>query len=108
MNAKIRIAIAVAVALLLCACASSPQSLIVGKWQPESGTKVIMEFNRDGTGKFTYGEASAQGQYKLIDNNMLELSGGAEPVRRIKVDVTADVLQFTGENGEPGTKYVRK
>jgi hypothetical protein len=65
MNAKLSILAAVCVALFLSACGSSPQSLILGKWEMagarvggvdnESATaagraiKMSAEFNRDGT-----------------------------------------------------------
>ncbi len=77
MNATLNIVLAACVALSLSACGSSPQSLILGKWEvagakvegadvagsAEAGRAIKMtaEFNRDGTAKITMFGQTLQG-----------------------------------------------
>jgi hypothetical protein len=53
MNTKLIIVIAACVALIVSACGSSPQSLILGKWEVDSVIKMTVVFSRDGTAKLT-------------------------------------------------------
>ena len=89
MNAKLSIMLVACVALLISACGSSPQSLILGKWEaasakvggadagPEVGSainaiKMTAEFNRDSTAKITMFGQTLQGTYKFNGENELE------------------------------------
>jgi len=72
MNAKLSIVIAGCMALFVSACGSSPQSLILGKWEVESAIKMTAEFSRDGTAKITMFGQTLQGTYKLNAENELE------------------------------------
>src|SRR5438477_657194 len=54
MKTKPSIAVVACVALFVSGCGSSPQDLIVGKWEAgQGGIKVTAEFARDGTAKLT-------------------------------------------------------
>jgi hypothetical protein len=106
MNAKSSIALAALVALLMSACGSSPQSLIVGKWEV-AGAKVAgadvanadvvrmtAEFSRDGTAKITMFGQTLQGTYKLDSGNELEWTLNGITTKS-KVNVTATELELT-------------
>ena len=72
MNAKLSIVLVALVALFVSACRSSPQSLIVGKWEVDNGMKLTAEFSKDGTAKITMFGQTLQGKYKLNAGNELE------------------------------------
>src|SRR5437667_8004835 len=73
MNAKLSIVVAVCMALFVSACGSSPQSLILGKWEVENAPmKMTVEFSRDGKAKITMFGQTLQGAYKLDADNQLE------------------------------------
>ncbi len=94
MNAKLSLVVTACVVLFVSACASSPQSLILGKWDVESGIKITAEFSKDGTAKLTMFGQTLQGTYKLNDNNELEwiLNGRTT---KSKAKVTATELELT-------------
>jgi hypothetical protein len=120
MNAKLRIVLIVCVALFVSACGSSPQSLIVGKWEVASAKaggvdvgysdvgkaiKMTAEFSRDGTAKMTMFGQTLQGTYKLNGENELvwTMSG---ITTKSKVNVTADELEVTNDANQT-IKYKR-
>jgi hypothetical protein len=121
MNAKASIVLAACLALLLSACGSSPQSLIVGKWEVASAkvggadvvgsaeaikaVKMSAEFSPDGTAKITMFGQTLQGRYKF-DGTDLEwtLSG---ITTKSKATVTATELELTDEANRTIT-YKRK
>src|SRR5580704_3347298 len=88
MNAKLSIVLAAYVAVFVSACGSSPQSLILGKWEvagaqvggvdDESAAaagraiKMSAEFDRDGTAKITMMGRTLQGTYKINGENELQ------------------------------------
>ena len=98
-------------ALLLSACGSSPQSLILGKWEAASAKvggsdvggvpKLAAEFNRDGTATITILGQMLQGTYKLNGENELEWTVNGI-TSKSKVKVTATELEVTDD-----TKTVR-
>lgn len=94
MNAKFRIVVAACAAIFLAACGSSPQSLILGKWQAESAVKLTAEFNQDGTAKITMFGQTLRGTYKLNGEDELEwtLNGATT---KAKIKVTATELELT-------------
>src|SRR5262245_53664866 len=100
-----RLAIAACLILLL-ACGSSPQSLIVGKWEVESGVKLTAEFNRDGTARLTMFGQTLEGTYKLDAENQLTWTVNGRTTT-MKINVTATELEVTdGQNRT--VKYKRK
>jgi len=121
MNAKLNIVAEVCVALFLSGCASSPQSLILGKWEAASanvagadaGTaevlnaiKMTAEFAKDGTAKITMFGRTLQGTYKLNADNELEWTVSGITTKS-KVNVTATELELTDEANRT-IKYKRK
>lgn len=65
MKAKVSTIVAVGLALLASACVSSPQSMILGKWEVEGAPlKMTAEFDRDGAAKMTIFGQTVQGAYK--------------------------------------------
>ena len=122
MNAKLSILVAACAALFLVACGSSPQSLIVGKWEVASakvgGTdvagsadaikavKMSAEFDKDGTAKITMFGQTLQGTYKFNGENELEWTMSGITTKS-KVNVTATELELTDEANRTIT-YKRK
>src|SRR5580704_1539330 len=97
MNAKLSIVVAACVALFVSACGSSPQSLILGKWEVESAPmKMTAEFSRDGTAKITMFGQALQGRYKLDAGNELEWTMNGITTKS-KVNVTATKLELTDD-----------
>ena len=120
MNAKLSILAAACVALFLSACGSSPQSLILGKWEvagakvggaevanPDvvGAIKLSAEFSSDGTAKITMFGQTLQGTYKLNDNELEWTLGGR--TTKSKVNVTATELELTDDTNRTIT-YKRK
>jgi len=107
MNAKLSIVLVACVALLVSACGTSPQSLILGKWEVENAPlKMTAEFSRDGTAKITMFGQTLQGTYKLDAANELEwtLNG---LTTKAKANVTATELELTNDANQT-IKYKRK
>ena len=120
MNATLSILPAACVALFLSACGSSPQSLILGKWEVArakvGGTEVASpvvvgaiklsaEFSRDGTAKITMFGQTVQGKYKLNSGNELEWTMNGMSTKS-KVNVTAIELELTNDQNQT-IKYKR-
>ena len=106
MNAKLSILAAVCVALFLSACGSSPQSLILGKWQVENApTKMTAEFKSDGTATISMLGQTVQGTYKLNGEDELEWSMNGMTTKS-KVKVTATELELT-DNATRTINYKR-
>ena len=122
MNAKLSIVLVACVALFISACGSSPQSLILGKWEVagaqvggvdnESAAaagraiKMSAEFNRDGTAKITMMGQTLQGTYKINGENQLEWTMSGITTKS-KLNVTATELEVT-DDANRTIKYKRK
>jgi len=106
LNAKLSIVIATCAMLLVSACGSSPQSLIIGKWEVESVIKMSVEFSRDGTAKITMLGQTLQAAYKLNGDNELEWTMNGIS-KKSKVHVTANELELTDDSNQT-IKYKRK
>ena len=106
MNAKLSVVLAACLALFVSACGSSPQSLILGKWETEGAIRLAAEFNRDGTAKLTMFGQTIQGTYEL--NAEKELKWTVNGITTTsKVNVTATELEVT-DNANHTVKYKRK
>ncbi len=57
-------------ALLTSACASSPQDLILGKWEADAAMKITAEFHRDGKAALTMFGQTVHGAYKISENEL--------------------------------------
>jgi len=107
MKAKLSIVLIACVALLVSACGSSPQSLILGKWEVDSSpVKMTAEFNGDGTAKITILRQTVQGTYKVNPGNELVWSVNGITTKS-RVNVTATELEVTNEANQT-IKYKRK
>jgi len=119
MSAKLSIVVFACVALFLSACGSSPQSLIVGKWEvakaggvdlgsSEVGKAIKMsaEFSKDGTAKLTMLGQTLQGTYKVNGENQLEWTMSGITTKS-KLNVTANELELTDAANRTVT-YKRK
>jgi hypothetical protein len=106
MNSKSSIALVVSLALILSACGSSPQSLILGKWEVQ-GTpmKMTAEFKGDGTAKITMLGQTLQGKYKLDGGNELVWSMNGMTTKS-RVNVTPTELELT-DDANRTIKYKR-
>ncbi len=106
MNAKLSIVLVTCVALFISACGSSPQSLILGKWEVENAPlKMTAEFSSDGTAKITMFGQTLKGTYKLDAANELvwTLNG---LTTKSKANVTATELELTNDANQT-IKYKR-
>jgi hypothetical protein len=101
-----RVVFATALALLGSSCGSTPQSLILGKWEAESALKVTAQFRRNGTARLTMFGQTLHGTYKLNGGDELEwrLNGRTT---KAKVHVTASELELTNDDNQT-IKYKRE
>ena len=96
MQTKFPFAVLACVALSLSGCGSSPQSLIVGKWEAgESGFKIRAEFSKDGTAKLTMLGDTLQGTYKLSGDELEWTMNGK--TMKSKVRLTTTEMELTSE-----------
>ena len=106
MNAKLSIVMAACLALFVSACGSSPQSLILGKWEVDSAIKMTAEFSRGGTARITIFGQTLQGAYKVNGENELEWTLNGRTTKS-KFTVTATELELT-DDANRTIKYKRK
>ena len=104
---KATLRIVVATCLLLVACGSSPQSLILGRWEVENApTKMAAEFKSDGTATISILGQTVQGTYKLNGTDELEWSMNGMTTKA-KVKVTDTDLELN-DNANRTIKYKRR
>ena len=122
MNAKLSFVLVACVAMFISACGSSPQSLILGKWEVAGARvggvddqsaaaagraiKMSAEFNRDGTAKITMMGQTLQGTYKINGENELEWTMSGITTKS-KLNVTATELEVT-DDANRTIKYKRE
>jgi len=91
---KLSAVVLVYVLLLLSGCGSSPQSLIVGKWEVENAPmKMTAEFRSDGTAELGMLGQKVQATYKLNGDELEWSMNGISTKSKIKV--TATQLELT-------------
>jgi uncharacterized protein (TIGR03066 family) len=94
------------VALSVSGCGSSPQNLIVGKWEAgQTGVKLSAEFSKDGKAKLTIFGKTLQGTYKVNSGDELEWTVNGKTTK-CKVKVTATELELTSEGNTVTYKKV--
>ena len=103
---KLSIALTFSVVLFLSACGSSAQSLILGKWEADSVTKITAEFSSDGTAKLTMFGQTLRGTYKLNAENELEWTLNGITTKN-KIVVTDTELDVTSDSNQT-IKYKRR
>jgi hypothetical protein len=110
------------VALFVSSCGSSPQSLILGKWEvagaqvdgvDDEGAaaagraiKMSAEFDRDGTAKITMMGHTLRGTYKIDGEHELEWTVSGITTKS-NLNVTATELALT-DNANRTIRYKRK
>lgn len=102
MKTKLGIVAVACVAVFVSGCGSSPQNLIVGKWEAgESGLKITAEFMKDGKAKLTMFGQTVQGTYKLNGDDLEWTLNGK--TTKSKVRVTTTEMELT--SGDQTIKY---
>jgi hypothetical protein len=87
------------VGLFVSGCGSSPQNLIVGKWEAgQAGGKLAVEFLKDGKAKITILGQTLQGTYKVNGGDQLEWTLNGKTTT-FKMKLTATALELTS-NGK--------
>ena len=95
MKIKFAFAVLVGVVLTMSGCGSSPQDLIVGKWEAgQEGAKLKAEFANDGKAKLTMFGKTLQGTYKINGNDELEWTLGGRTTT-FKSNVTATQMELS-------------
>jgi hypothetical protein len=96
MKTKFAFVVLAFVVLFAYGCGSSPQNLIVGKWEAgQEGMKLKVEFTKDGKANITMFGKPVQGTYKVKDDE-LEWTMG-DKTTKYKVKVTATELELTSD-----------
>lgn len=96
MKTKLAFVVLVCVILSVSGCGSSPQNLIVGKWETgQEGFKLKAEFSKDGTAKIIMFGKPLQGTYKVIGDELEWTMGGM--TTKFKMKLTATELVLTSE-----------
>ncbi|MFO0842510.1 MAG: hypothetical protein U0797_08960 [Gemmataceae bacterium] len=85
------------VSLAVSGCGSSPQDLIVGKWEAggPAGVKLGIEFAKDGKAKITLFGQQLEGTYNLVGDELVWTVNGT--TTKGKVKVTATEMELTRE-----------
>ena len=97
MKMKFAFVVLVCVVLTLSGCGSSPQNLIVGKWEAgQEGAKVTAEFAKDGKAKLTMFGKTLHGTYKINGNDELEWTLGGRTTT-FKAKVTVRQMELSGD-----------
>jgi hypothetical protein len=110
MNSKFCIALVACMSLFVSGCSSSPQNLLLGKWEISGAQvggvddanaaaagkaiKMSLEFKRDGTAKITMLGQTLQGTYKINGESELEWTMGGVTTKG-KLNVTGTELEVT-------------
>jgi hypothetical protein len=106
MKTKFACVVAVCVALSASGCGSSPQSLIVGKWEAgQPGAKLIAQFSNDGNAQLTMFGKTMSGTYKINGEDELEWTMNGTTTK-FKMKVTATQLEVTSEGKTVAYKKV--
>jgi uncharacterized protein (TIGR03066 family) len=96
MKTKLGIVVVACMAVVASGCGSSPQNLILGKWQAgETGLTITVEFAAGGQAKMNMLGKTLRGTYKL-DGDELEWTMSGKTMKS-KVKVTATEMELTSE-----------
>lgn len=97
MKIKFAFVVLVCVVLTMSGCGSSPQNLIVGKWEAgQEGAKVTAELAKNGKAKRTMFGKRLQGTYKINGNDELEWTLGGRTTK-FKSKVTVKQMELSGD-----------
>src|SRR5262245_865608 len=99
MNAKLVFITLAGINVALAGCGSSPQKLIVGKWESgQAGIKITAEFNKDGKASLVMFGQPLQGTYKLNGGDELEWTLNGKTTKG-RVRVSGNSLEVTNDEG---------
>jgi hypothetical protein len=97
MKKKFALAALLCFVLTMSGCGSSPQSLIVGRWEAgQAGAKLVAEFAQDGKAKITILGQTLQGSYKINGDDELEWTMGGRTTK-FKAKVTATQMELSSD-----------
>jgi hypothetical protein len=97
MKTKLTFLALVCVVVSVSGCGSSPQNLLVGKWEAgQAGAKVTVEFSKDGKARLGMLGQTLQGTYKVNSGNELEWTVNGKTTK-CKMKVTGSELELTSE-----------
>ena len=97
MKTRFAFVVLTGVVLSMSGCGSSPQNLIVGKWEAtKAGSKITAEFSKDGQAKLTILGHTLQGTYKMNGGDEMEWTVNGKTTK-CKVKITATELELTSE-----------
>ena len=106
MKTKFAFVVLACVVLCVSGCGSSPQNLLLGKWEAgQTGAKITVEFSKDGKAKLGLFGKTLQGTYKVNDGNELEWTVNGKTTK-CKMKVTATELELTSEGNTVTYKKV--
>lgn len=104
MKTKSALGLAACFLMFVAGCNSSPESLIVGKWEAGQGA-LKAEFRKDGKATLTMPIGKPMtGTYKLNGDEMEWNMGGT--IAKFKVKVSETEMELSG-NGNQAVKYKR-
>jgi major membrane immunogen (membrane-anchored lipoprotein) len=97
MKTKLGIVVVACAALFLSSCGSSPENLILGKWEAGEGNfKITAEFGKDAKAKLTVLGQTVQGTYKVNGGDELEWTVNGITTKS-KVKLTKTEMELTSE-----------
>jgi hypothetical protein len=97
MKTRVALSLLAFIALFVAGCGSSPQTMIIGKWEATGpvGGKLVAEFSKDGKAKMTMPIiGSVDGTYKINGTDELEWTMGSKTTK-YKMKITAAELSLT-------------
>lgn len=96
MKTKFAFVVLACVVLSVAGCGSSPEDLIVGKWEAgQEGAKLKVEFSKDGKAQITIFGKPLKGTYKVNGDDLEWTLAGK--TTKYKVKVTSTELELTSE-----------
>ena len=108
MKTKFAIVVLAFVAPFVAGCGSSPENLLVGKWEAGDGNmKLMAEFGNDGKAKLTMLGQTIQGSYKVNNGDELEWTLNGKTTKS-KVKVTETELEVTSTSDNITVIYKRE
>jgi hypothetical protein len=97
MNTKIVLTTLAGLVLFISGCGSSPQNLIVGKWEAGQGAvKITMEFYNDGKAKLGMFGQSIDATYKINGGDELEWTCNGE-TKKGKMKISGKELEISSD-----------
>jgi major membrane immunogen (membrane-anchored lipoprotein) len=98
MKTKLAFVMVACMGLFVSGCGSSPQDLIVGKWEAGEGPiKLTAEFSQDSKAKLTMFGQTFRGTYKISDDELEWTMNGMTTKSKVKLSPTEMELNSEGK-----------